>query len=249
MNAVLNISAYRFVGLDDAAALRIRVQARAAAAGLLGTVLLAEEGINLVLAGDPGALRAFIDWLRNDPRLADLAAKESWSASAPFGRLRVKLKPEIIRMNRPTVQPQRQRAPAVDAATLARWLDQGHDDAGRPLALLDTRNGVEVDPGRFRGAIDWRLGKFSDFPAALAANAGRLRGHTVVSYCTGGIRCEKAALWMAAAGVENALQLDGGILRYFEATGGRHFDGDCFVFDERIALAATLAPAPLAAAV
>ena len=237
---VLNLSAYRFVSLDDTAELRERILAAAVERGLRGKVLLAGEGINLFVAGAPAQVRGFIDWLRRDPRLAGLETKESESDRVPFRRMLVKVKPEIIRMNRPTVRPQDRRAAAVDAATLARWLDAGRDDAGRKVVTLDTRNAFEVDCGRFRGAIDWRLGKFSDFPAALAANADALRGKTVVSYCTGGIRCEKAALWMAEAGVDNVLQLDGGILKYFEVTGGRHFDGDCFVFDERVALAADL---------
>ena len=237
---VLNVSAYRFVSLDDTAELRERILAAAVERGLRGKVLLAGEGINLFVAGAPAQVRGFIDWLRRDPRLAGLETKESESDRVPFRRMLVKIKPEIIRMNHPTVRPQDRRAAAVDAATLARWLDAGRDDAGRKVVTLDTRNAFEVDCGRFRGAIDWRLGKFSDFPAALAANADALRGKTVVSYCTGGIRCEKAALWMAEAGVDNVLQLDGGILKYFEVTGGRHFDGDCFVFDERVALAADL---------
>ena len=107
---------------------------------------------------------------------------------------------------------------------------------------LDTRNGFEVDHGRFRGAHDWRLARFSEFPQALLAHRAELEGKTVVSYCTGGIRCEKAALLMREAGVANVLQLDGGILKYFEETGGEHFDGDCFVFDARETLSDTLAP-------
>jgi len=128
----------------------------------------------------------------------------------------------------------------VDAATLARWLDTGTDDAGRPVVTLDTRNAFEIGHGRFRGAIDWNLAKFSDFPEAVLAHRDELAGKTVVSYCTGGIRCEKAALFMSEAGIENVLQLDGGILKYFEDTGGRHFDGSCFVFDGREAVDAAL---------
>jgi UPF0176 protein len=130
----------------------------------------------------------------------------------------------------------------VDAATLARWLDSGRCDAGREVVMLDTRNGFEVDAGAFERSIDWRLDRFSDFPAALQAHRAELQGKTVVSYCTGGIRCEKAALWMAEAGVDHVLQLDGGILRYFEqAPGAPHWRGDCFVFDERTGLDAALA--------
>ena len=237
---ILNISAYKFVTLDDAPALRDQLFARAQAASLKGTILLAEEGINLFLAGAADAVRGFATALRADARFADIEPKESWSQEQPFGRLLVKVKPEIIRMNHPAIRPANGRAPAVDAQTLARWLDTGHDDKGRPVVTLDTRNAFEVDQGTFEGAIDWRISKFSEFPAALDAHRAELAGKTVVSFCTGGIRCEKAAILMAEAGVENVLQLDGGILKYFEITGGRHYNGDCFVFDDRRAVDALL---------
>jgi UPF0176 protein len=238
---VLNVAAYRFVELDGLPALRQRLQQQAQAAALKGTVLLAPEGINFVLAGERVALRGWIDVLQADARLAGLEVKESFSATVPFKRLKVRIKCEIIRMNQPAVQPAAGRAPAVDARTLARWLRQGHCDAGRELLLLDTRNAFEVDRGAFDGAVDWRLKSFSDFPAALAAHRAALEGKTIVSYCTGGIRCEKAALWMHAQGLPHTLQLDGGILKYFELEpGAPHFHGKCFVFDEREALDAQL---------
>ncbi|HEY0914536.1 MAG TPA: sulfurtransferase [Solimonas sp.] len=242
MDAVLNIAAYKFVGLDDREALRERLLAGAGQAGLKGTVLLAPEGINLFMAGPEQALRGWLGELRADPRFADLQAKESWSQAQPFGRLLVKLKNEIIRMDHPMIRPEDGRAPAVDAQTLARWLDAGHDDEGRPLLLLDTRNGFEVDHGAFEKALDWRLAKFTDFPQRLREHRAELEGHTVVSYCTGGIRCEKAALLMREEGLEHVYQLDGGILKYFEDVGGRHYHGRCFVFDEREALDERLAP-------
>ncbi|HKX39867.1 MAG TPA: sulfurtransferase [Burkholderiaceae bacterium] len=242
-SSVLNVSAYKFVSLDDPARWRERIRAQAEAHALKGTVLLAHEGINLFLAGHAEALRRFVTWLREHGELADLEAKESWSTAAPFRRLLVKVKREIIRMNCPTIRPQAERAPAVDAPTLARWLAAGHDDAGRPVVTLDTRNAFEIGHGRFRGALDWGLARFSDFPQALQRRRAELEGKTVVSYCTGGIRCEKAALLMREAGVENVLQLDGGILRYFEQAGGQHFDGSCFVFDQRESLDVTLTPA------
>jgi UPF0176 protein len=238
----LNIAAYRFVAIADPQAQRERVFARAQALALKGTVLLAGEGINLCLAGTAAAARDFVAWLGEDERFAGLGVKESWSAAPPFRRLLVKVKREIIRMDRPAIRPECGRAPAVDAATLARWLDAGHDDAGLPVVTLDTRNAFEVDAGRFKGALDWRLTRFGDFPLALEGRRAELAGKTVVSYCTGGIRCEKAALLMREAGVANVLQLDGGILGYFETTGGRHFEGDCFVFDARETLLPTLAP-------
>lgn len=244
MLPVLNIAAYRFVELDDLPALRMRLLERAKAAALAGTVLLAPEGINLFLAGAPDAVRGWLDELRADARFAALAVKESLSATVPFGRLRVRIKREIIRMNQPAIRPADGRAPAVDALTLARWLRDGRCDEGRPVLMLDTRNGFEVDRGAFDGAIDWRLNRFSDFPAALAAHRAGLEGKTIVSYCTGGIRCEKAAIWMREQGLKHTLQLDGGILGYFEQVpGAAHFHGDCFVFDAREALDPTLAPA------
>jgi len=241
VKSILNISAYRFVELSDTAALRESIRSQAQARSLKGTVLLAKEGINLFIAGPADEVRGFVRWLRSDARFAALAPKESWSSEVPFGKLLVKVKGEIIRMNHPTIRPAAARAAAVDATTLARWLDAGHDDAGRLVVMLDTRNAFEVEQGRFHGAIDWQLKKFSDLPAAALDHRADLEGATVVSYCTGGIRCEKAAIYLAEAGVANVMQLDGGILKYFEDVGGRHFDGECFVFDAREAVDASLA--------
>jgi UPF0176 protein len=237
---VLNISAYRFVNLPDAAQLRDQLHARALQLELKGTILLAEEGINLFLAGSTDSVRAFVRDLESDQRFADLKPKESWSDTQPFRKMLVKVKREIIRMNHPAIQPAAGRAPAVPAATVKRWLDQGHDDDGRPVVTLDTRNDFEVDAGSFEGAIDWRISKFTEFPQALREHIADLQGKTVVSFCTGGIRCEKAAILMRENGVESVYQLDGGILKYFEEVGGAHYRGGCFVFDERRALGADL---------
>jgi len=242
--SIVNLCAYKFVGLDDLPALRERVSGRCEALALKGTVLLEPEGINLFLAGPRDALDAFMAWLREDARFADLEAKESLSDTAPFGRLRVRLKKEIITLRAPAIRPEAGRAPAVDAATLKRWLDQGHDDDGRELVLLDTRNDYETDVGKFPQAVDYRLPRFTALPAALAADRARYAGKTVVSYCTGGIRCEKAALHMRDAGIERVFQLDGGVLKYFEETGGAHWEGGCFVFDNRGAVGRDLLPLP-----
>lgn len=241
MESVLNISAYLFTPIDDREQLRPVLRTRADAAGLKGTILLAEEGINMFFAGDADAVRGFVDELRADPRFAALATKESWSSTQPFGKMLVKLKREIIRMDHPTIRPIDERAPSVDPETLRRWLDQGHDDNGRDVVMLDTRNAFEVDYGTFEGAIDWRIEKFTQFPDAASAHRDALEGKTVVSFCTGGIRCEKAAIYLREDGVD-ALQLDGGILGYFEHVGRDHYDGECFVFDEREALAPDLTP-------
>ncbi len=153
----------------------------------------------------------------------------------------VKVKREIIRMDHPMIRPAAGRAPAVAPATLRRWLDQGCDDDGREIVLLDTRNAFEVDYGSFTGAVDWRIDRFTRFPDAAAAHRADLQGKTVVSYCTGGIRCEKATLHLREEGID-AFQLDGGILGYFDAVGGDHWIGECFVFDEREALRPDLVP-------
>ncbi|MBT9606090.1 sulfurtransferase [Microbacterium sp.] len=237
--SVLNVSAYLFTRIDDPAVLRPVLKERAAAAGLRGTILLAEEGINLFLAGEASGVRGFVDELRADARFAELTTKESWSQTVPFGKLLVKVKREIIRMDRPEVRPQDGRAPAVSPATLRRWLDRGSDDEGREVVLVDTRNAFEVDYGTFAGAKDWRIERFTHFPDAATAHRDELAGKTVVSFCTGGIRCEKAALYLRDEGLD-AYQLDGGILGWFADQGGAHWDGDCFVFDEREAVDAAL---------
>ena len=203
-------------------------------------MLIAPEGINLFLAGQPEQLEGFLHWLRAQDGMAGLGGKKSWSTEQPFGKLLVKVKREIIRMNHPTIAPAQGRAPAVSPADLQRWLDQGHDDQGQALVMLDTRNAFEVGHGKFAGALDWGLDKFSEFPQAAQEHLADLQGKTVVSYCTGGIRCEKAAIYLRELGLTEVYQLDGGILQYFEDTGGAHFEGDCFVFDERVALAPDL---------
>mgnify|MGYP000515872062 CR=1 FL=1 len=240
--SVINVSCYKFVTLHDLPALQQWLTARACELALKGTILLAPEGINVFLAGERAALAAFFTALREDVRFADLQPKESVSSDVPFKRLRVRIKKEIITMKQPQLRPEAQRAPTVDAATLKRWLDRGTDDAGRQVVMLDTRNDYEVAEGRFRAALDYRLARFSEFPARFAAHRTALMDKTVVSYCTGGIRCEKAALHMQHHGLTHVYQLEGGILKYFEETDGAHFEGRCFVFDARHALDANLRP-------
>jgi UPF0176 protein len=239
--SVLNIAAYRFVSLDDLAAQRAHVRGLAAAEDLRGTVLLAPEGINLFLAGEPAAVERFLEALGADSRFAQLAIKRSYSATQPFGKLLVKVKREIITLRQPQVNPALTPAPAVSPARLKQWLDQGHDDTGRPVVMLDTRNAFEVAYGSFADAQHPGLTSFSEYPAKLAPPEA-FKGRTIVTFCTGGIRCEKAAPWMLAAGYEHVLQLEGGILNYFEHCGSAHFAGDCFVFDERVALTPSLQP-------
>jgi len=244
---IVNLAAYHFVSLDANEQWRPLVTARCNELGLRGTILLAPEGINLFVAGTREATDAFIDYIRHDPlfegKFATLQFKESLSDSQPFRRMLVRLKREIITMKKPAIKPELGRAPSVDARTLKTWLDRGHDDNGRPVVMLDTRNAFEVDVGTFDGALDYRIGKFSEFPDVIDAHRADLEGKTVVSFCTGGIRCEKAAIHMKEIGIDNVYQLEGGILKYFEEVGGAHYHGDCFVFDYRTALTPELQPA------
>lgn len=242
MAQTLNIAAYRFVPIDEPALVVASVRGLCEALELKGTVLVATEGINLFLAGEPAAIHDFLDRFGEDPRFARLEAKFSESTVVPFKRLRVKLKREIITFRKDELAPGEGRARSVDPGRLRDWLRQGRDDCGRELVLLDTRNRQEVAFGTFEDALTLPIDRFTELPQALESHREELRDKTVVSFCTGGIRCEKAALWMSRAGYENVLQLEGGILGYFEKVGGEAYAGRCFVFDERVALDPRLQP-------
>lgn len=239
MASFTNLSAYKFTPLADLPALRERLLARAVALELRGTVLLSPEGINLFVAGLAADVRAFLEAIRSIPGLSDLAGKESVSTAKPFGRMRVKLKKEIIAFGVPGIEPARATSPKLPARTLKRWLDEG-----RPVTLLDTRNEYEIQLGTFRGARAAGIRRFRDFPAAVRGLPPELKQQPIVLFCTGGIRCEKAGPLMEREGFSQVFQLDGGILKYFEECGAAHYEGECFVFDERVGLDASLGAAP-----
>lgn len=243
MSRILNISTYRFVAINNAAELKALWLPRARALGLKGTILLAEEGINLFLAGAETAVRSFLSVIEDDTRFANLDPKESWSDTAPFQRMKIKLKREIVTFRQPDLDPAGQPAPFMPPAELKRRLD-----AGESLVLLDTRNDVEVAKGTFDHALFWGNRSFTEFGQIAREHIDELKGKTVVSFCTGGIRCEKAAPFLQQLGVSDVYQLEGGILRYFEHVGRDHFHGDCFVFDERAALDPQLAATETASA-
>ena len=245
MKPILNIAAYLFVSLDGLTELRATMLEQCHARQLKGTILLTGEGINLVLAGKAGELRGFLDWLRSDARFAPLEAKESWSEEQPFKKMLIKLKNEIIRMNHPTIQPEKGRANFIAPQKLREWLDRGTDDLGRPVVMIDTRNAFEVDYGTFENALHFNIEKFTEFPEAISAHQEALADKTLVSFCTGGIRCEKSGLYMREIGMQHSYQLEGGILKYFEEVGSAHYQGSCFVFDEREALEPTLDSIPV----
>lgn len=232
---IVNIAAYKFVALSELAQLRARVRALCVEGELKGTVLLSPEGINLFLAGAAEAVERFQHLLRAQVEFADLDFKQQVSASVPFERLLVKIKREIIPMG--DTGAVAGAAPRIAPRALKAWLDDG-----RPLVLLDTRNAFEVARGSFQGALHLNLRNFREFERKCAALDDALKRQPIVTFCTGGIRCEKAAPLMLARGFREVYQLDGGILRYFEHCGGVHYEGDCFVFDERVVLDSKLQP-------
>lgn len=231
----LNIALYKFAELDrDLAATQATLHAHGERLALKGTILLAPEGVNAFLCGSQAAVREFLTLLGNTLALS-LEWKESWSEAQAFHKWLVKVKKEIITFDGGESKPLAGRAPAVNAKTLLKWLNDGVDSDGLPLLLVDTRNDVEVIEGTFNGALDLNIGKFTDLKTRILDPdvLDQFAGHRVVTFCTGGIRCEKAAIYMQHHDIPNVVQLEGGILRYFEEVGGSHWEGACFVFDGR----------------
>ncbi|MBX2823517.1 MAG: sulfurtransferase [Gammaproteobacteria bacterium] len=222
------IAAYKFVRLEVLPVLQADLLAGLQEAGVLGTVLLADEGINLTLAGNATSIDQARRRITAFPSFSDLWFKESRSTIPPFGKLKVKIRHEIIAFDNGQVRPDQTPAPNLSPATLKRWLDEG-----REFTLLDTRNRYEVESGTFTRAESLPIDTFRDFPAAI--NHAELdRTKPVVTFCTGGVRCEKAAPWLLDAGFTEVYQVEGGIFNYFDTCGGSHWRGDCFVFDDRV---------------
>ena len=226
---MINISAYKFTPLTDLTALRQRLLEVSAVTALKGTILLSPEGINFCVAGTRSNTERFLNEVRSVPGLNDLPIKESESEEQPFNRMLVKIKKQIIAFGIAGIDPARRPTRKIDAATLKEWLDEG-----RPVTLLDARNEYEIRMGTFRGAIAAGIGHFREFPDAVGKMPETLKDQAIVTFCTGGIRCEKAGPFLEHAGFKNVFQLDGGILRYFEECGDAYYDGECFVFDRRV---------------
>lgn len=226
---VCNLACYCFAPMQGLPPLRQRLLDHCRQGGLKGTILLAPEGINLFVAGDRERLEDLVAFLQQIPGLANLDLKWSESQQQPFSRMLVRLKKEIIAFGMDGIDPVQAPAPRLTPQELKSWLDEG-----RPLVLLDTRNEYEIKLGTFRGAISLGIDHFRDFPQASQGLSEALKSAPVVTFCTGGIRCEKAAPWLQKIGFEKVWQLQGGILRYFEEVGGAHYQGECFVFDQRV---------------
>lgn len=230
----LNISGYKFLPLCELKLIQQQLKERTASFGLRGTILLSSEGININLAGESSAVEAWLSQLYAEADFADISFHRSYSDKIPFRYLKVKIKKEIITFRQPSIDLSKKRAPAISAIELKQWLDEKQS-----FTLLDTRNEYEITYGGFRDALHLDLQDFSELPRKLTALDKKA---PVVMFCTGGVRCEKAAIYMMQAGFEHVYQLDRGILGYFAQVGGAHYEGGCFVFDDRVALDAHLQP-------
>ncbi len=231
----VNVSAYKFVPIDDPVGLRKKWLPLCKSLELKGTILLSDEGMNMFVAGSKQGIETLLAEMASDPRFDDLPVKKSFSDYQPFNRMLIRLKKEIISMGVPSIRPSNRTSPKISAAKLKQWLDEGKD-----LTLLDTRNDYEIEIGTFKDAVAIGIDHFRQFPEATKELDESVKKKPVVMFCTGGIRCEKAGPLMEEQGFEEVYQLDGGILRYFEEVGGEHYDGECFVFDQRVAVDANL---------
>jgi UPF0176 protein len=229
MPAFTNISGYKFTPLTDLKSLRERLYVLCKELQLKGTILLSTEGINLFIAGPPDAVELLVEELRRIEGLEDLTPKHSPGDHQPFTRMLVRIKREIIAFGVEGINPALRTSPKLKARELKQWLDEG-----RPVTLLDTRNDYEVKLGTFRGALVAGIDHFRHFPEAVRRLPEEMKQQPVVMFCTGGIRCEKAGPFMEGEGFQQVFQLEGGILKYFEECGNAHYDGDCFVFDQRV---------------
>jgi UPF0176 protein len=223
---------YHFTRFDNPAALRGPLLALAEAGGVKGSLLLAREGVNGTIAGPRAGIDAVLAYLRALPGCADLAWKESPAREMPFGRMKVRLKREIVTMGEPDIDP---RARVGHYVAPAEWnaLISAPD-----VVVIDTRNDYEVEIGTFEGAIDPQTKSFREFPGWWRDNAHRFHNKRVAMFCTGGIRCEKSTNFLLAEGVDEVFHLQGGILKYLEEVPEAEslWRGDCFVFDGRVSL-------------
>jgi UPF0176 protein len=221
---------YKFTDLGHYRALRDPIHQRMSSLDILGTLLLAKEGINGTLAGLPQNMDTFLGWLMQQPGLKGLDVKESLTDKPPFKRARVKLKKEIVSMGVQGIDPRHSVGTYVDPAD---WNDLIDDP---DVILIDTRNDYEVQVGRFENAIDPHTATFREFPEYVRQNLDPQKHKKVAMYCTGGIRCEKSTALLKQQGFDEVYHLKGGILKYLETVpkAESKWQGECFVFDDRV---------------
>ena len=230
-NSVVNIAGYKFEPLVDPIDLVSLYQKKCDELELKGTMLISKNGINFSLAGTQQATDTIIAFLEEDNRFINIPLKVTYSETQPFRRMKVRLKKEIISLGRKDINPRELTGERISPQDLKNLLDNKED-----VLVLDTRNEYETRVGKFENAIDLNLDTFRDFPKAIESLPEEYKDKQIVMYCTGGIRCEKASAVMLKAGFADVKQLEGGVLDYFKETGGAYWEGDCFVFDERVAL-------------
>ena len=241
--SIVNLSGYRFIHLENLPELQATMKESLAAIGIKGSVMLASEGINLSLAGTEEQVNELRAYLDADQRFAHLWLKQSFSQTVPYPRLRIRVRTEIIAFDgqdSERLQAMRPDAPSISPETLQTWLDEGRD-----ITLLDARNDYEIVSGTFNDSQHLDIKHFRNFKVAVQAalDKGTLdKKKPLVTYCTGGIRCEKAAPWLLESGFAEVYQVEGGIINYLQKCGAAHWRGDCFVFDERVELTPQLVP-------
>lgn len=232
MSEVVVAALYKFVTLEDYHELREPLLDACRAAGVFGTLLLASEGINGTIAGSRAGIDRVMAYLRSDPRLADLEHKESVDETMPFYRMKVKLKKEIVTMGVTGIDPNNAVGTYVKPGD---WNALVNDPE---VLLIDTRNDYEFGIGSFRGALDPKTTTFREFPEYVRRNLDPGKQKKIAMFCTGGIRCEKASAFMLQEGFEEVYHLRGGILKYLEEVPPEEstWEGECFVFDNRVAV-------------
>ena len=227
----LNVAGYKFEPLENLDSLIPEFQNKCDELGLKGSVYLSPNGINFSIAGTEKNIDTYIKFMEEDSRFSDIPLKKTFSETQPFRRMKVRLKKEIISLGRDDINPRELTGDYISPRELLEMYETKED-----VIVLDTRNEYETRVGLFENAIDLQLDTFRDFPSAIETLPEEYKDKQIVMYCTGGIRCEKASAVMMKAGFSNVKQLEGGVLDYFKETGGAYWNGDCFVFDERVAL-------------
>jgi len=228
---VVNIAGYRFIDLQDRDQLREPFLKRCEELHLKGTILLSPNGINFSLSGSQESVDEYLEFLESDDRFVGIPLKITYNDYQPFRRMLVRLKKEIISLGMDDIRPLEFTGPNIKPIELQEMLDNEEE-----VIVLDTRNDYEVRVGTFKNAIDLNIPSFRDFPQAVSNLPEEFKTKPIVMFCTGGIRCEKASAVMLKSGFENVKQLQGGVLDYFKDTDASHWDGDCFVFDDRVAV-------------
>ena len=228
---IANITGYKFIPIKNELVLQETILKRSTNLNLKGTVLISRKGINFSVSGNKNNIDKFLLFIRSDSRFADVDVKITYNEYQPFRKMLVRIKKEIISMGIEEIDPFKFTGQKISPKELNKKLNNNEN-----IVLLDTRNEYEVRLGTFKNAIDLNLDSFRDFPKEIEKLRKKLNGKEVVMFCTGGIRCEKASALMLKNGFENIQQIDGGVINYFKETGGRHWNGDCFVFDDRVAL-------------